>query len=69
MLIEHAPNKLLQMLLLISHNADLHVACGCLSVEPILMCAVWTLTCVYMVLFLTPVYMVVKREGLNCLCM
>ena len=28
MLIEHAPNTLLQMLLLTSHNADLHVACG-----------------------------------------
>ena len=44
------------------------------------MCAVWTLTCVYMVLFLTPMcmhaYMVVKSEGLSfllfalylCLC-
>ena len=28
MLIEHASNQLLQMLLLISHNANLHVACG-----------------------------------------
>ena len=27
------------------------------SVESIIMCAVWTLTCVYMVLFLTPVCM------------
>ena len=27
-LIEHASNQLLQMLLLISHNANLHVACG-----------------------------------------
>ena len=43
------------------------------SVESIIMCAVWTLTCVYMVLFLTPVcmhaYMVVKSEGLNFMCM
>ena len=77
MLIEHVPNKHLQMLLLISHNADLHVACGCLSVESIIMCAVWTLTCVYMVLFLAPVcmhaYFRVKSEGLSicslqCLC-
>ena len=43
------------------------------SVESIIMCAVWTLTCVYMVLFLTPVCMhacmVVKSEGLSFLCM
>ena len=43
------------------------------SVESIIMCAVWTLTCVYMVLCLTPVcmhaYMVVKSEGLHFICM
>ena len=39
------------------------------SVESIIMCAVRTLTCVYVVLFLTPVCMhacmVVKSEGLS----